>query len=70
MITNTIGEILEKTTQQYPNNDAIIYPGKIRLSYEKFNKYVDTLAKALIAIFIYPSTLSTSLAPTKTIPIP
>lgn len=52
MITSTIGEILEKITQQHPHNDAVVYPGKIRLSYEQFNTQVNTLAKALMAIGI------------------
>ena len=52
MITKTIGEILENTTKKYPNNDAVIYPKKLRLSYNEFNAYVDKLAKALIAIGI------------------
>lgn len=53
MITNTIGEILEKTTQKYPKNEALIYPGKLRLSYKQFNDHVDKLAKALIELGIH-----------------
>ncbi|MBU0497487.1 MAG: AMP-binding protein [Candidatus Thermoplasmatota archaeon] len=52
MLSQTIGSKLEEITNKYPNNEAIVYPNKIRLSYKEFNERVDILAKALMALRI------------------
>ena len=52
MITKTIGEILDETSDRFPRNDAIVYVNKLRLSYSDFRKKCDRLAKGLMALGI------------------
>lgn len=47
----TLGQILDKTVAQYPDNDAIVYVDRdFRLTYSQFSRAVDEMAKGLMAL--------------------
>lgn len=53
LIGMTIGDMLDQTAEQYPNNDALVVCHQnIRYSYRTFNEKVDECARALMAIGI------------------
>jgi fatty-acyl-CoA synthase len=53
MINKTIGEVLEETTNLFPDNDALVYVNRnIKLSFDEFNELCDSIAKGLMAIGI------------------
>ena len=53
MINKTIGEVLDRTAEKFPDNDALVYSDKkIRYSYKKFNEKCNRLAKGLMALGI------------------
>ncbi len=52
MIDKTLGDILDETTKKYPDNEALVYPGKLRLRYKEFTDKINMLAKGLIALGI------------------
>ncbi len=53
MISKTIGDIVDETASNYPDNDALVYVDRgFRLTYKGFKKKVDKLAKALMALGI------------------
>lgn len=47
----TLGQILDRTISQYPDNDAVVYYDRdFRLTYREFGELVDRLAKGLMAL--------------------
>lgn len=47
----TLGELVDRTTSSYPDNDAIVYPGRgLRYSYEKFRDACNQFAKGLLGL--------------------
>lgn len=47
----TIGEVLDRTVSRFQNREALIdLPKKVRLTYQEFQKRVDSLAKGLIKL--------------------
>ncbi len=53
MISKTIGDIFDETATKYPDNDALVYVDRgFRLTYKGFQKKVNKLAKALMALDI------------------
>jgi len=47
----TLGQILDRTVEKYPDNDAIVYVDRdFRLTYRQFSRAVDELAKGLMAL--------------------
>lgn len=49
----TVGELLEKQVDLYPNHEAIVYPElKLRKTYSEFNEMVNQAAKGLMALGI------------------
>lgn len=47
----TLGQILDKTVEKYPDNPAIVYVDRdFRLTYRQFATYVDETAKGLMAL--------------------
>ena len=51
LINMTLGELLEKQAELYPDQEALIFPDKnIRYTYKQYNKAVDDLAKGLMAL--------------------
>ncbi|MGC8494999.1 MAG: AMP-binding protein [Syntrophobacteraceae bacterium] len=47
----TLGQILDKTIEKYPDNDAVVYYDRdLRLTYREFGDLVDQLAKGLMAL--------------------
>ncbi len=53
MISKTIGDVFDETATKYPDNDALVYVGRgFRLTYKGFQKKVNKLAKALMALDI------------------
>ncbi|ARI77368.1 AMP-binding protein [Halobacillus mangrovi] len=49
----TVGELLEKQAETYPDHEAFIYPEKnLRKSYAEFNALADEVAKGLMALGI------------------
>lgn len=53
LLSLTIGELLEKQVDLYPNHEAIVYPElKLRKTYSEFNEMVNQAAKGLMAIDI------------------
>lgn len=51
LLDYTLGSILEKYSDETPDQDFIVYPDRgLRFSYREFNKRVDCLAKGLLYI--------------------
>ncbi|MFK5954740.1 MAG: AMP-binding protein [Desulfobacterium sp.] len=49
----TLGQILDKTVKEYPDNEAIVYVDRnFRLTYRQFAEVVDEMAKGLMALGI------------------
>ena len=49
----TLGQILDRTIEQFPDNDAVVYDDRdFRLTYRQFGELVDQLAKGLMALGI------------------
>ncbi|KHE72476.1 AMP-binding protein, partial [Halobacillus sp. BBL2006] len=49
----TVGELLEKQAESFPDHEAFIYPEKnLRKSYAEFNKMADEAAKGLMSLGI------------------
>lgn len=49
----TIGEVLARTAQRFPDNDALVFPAlELRKSYAQFDQAVSEAAKALLAMGI------------------
>lgn len=49
----TVGELLEKQVDLYPNHEAIVYPElRLRKTYSEFNEMVNQAAKGLMALGI------------------
>ncbi len=49
----TLGQILEETTDKYPDTEAVVYVDRdFRLTYKEFNELVDQMAKGLMALGI------------------
>lgn len=49
----TLGQILDRTIEKYPDNDAVVYDDRdFRLTYRQFGELVDQLAKGLMALGI------------------
>jgi fatty-acyl-CoA synthase len=49
----TLGQILDRTIEKYPDNDAVIYYDRdLRLTYRQFGDLVDRMAKGLLALGI------------------
>jgi len=47
----TLGQILDRTTEKYPDNPAIVYVDRdFRLTYRQFNQGVDETARGLMAL--------------------
>ena len=47
----TLGQILDQTTEKYPDNPAIVYVDRdFRLTYRQFNQVVDEMARGLMAL--------------------
>ena len=47
----TLGQILDRTVAQYPDNDAIVYVDRdFRLTYSQFSRAVDEMARGLMAL--------------------
>ncbi len=47
----TLGQILDQTTEKFPDNDFIVYVDRdYRLTYRQFQELVDTFAKGLMAL--------------------
>ncbi len=47
----TLGQILDRTVERFPDNDAIVYVDRdFRLTYRQFSRTVDELAKGLMAL--------------------
>ena len=47
----TLGDLLEKQANDYPNQEAIVYPEhNFRVSYSEFNKIVDQAAKSFLSL--------------------
>ena len=47
----TLGQILDRTIEKYPDNDAVVYYDRdFRLTYRQFGDLVDKLAKGLMAL--------------------
>jgi len=47
----TLGQILDRTVEKFPDNDAIVYVDRdFRLTYRQFSRTVDELAKGLMAL--------------------
>ena len=47
----TLGQILDRTVEKYPDNPAIVYVDRdFRLTYSQFATYVDETAKGLMAL--------------------
>ncbi len=47
----TLGQILDRTIEKYPENDAVVYYDRgYRLTYRQFGDLVDQLAKGLMAL--------------------
>lgn len=47
----TIGQLLDETTEKYPDNDFVVYVDRdFRLTYREFSELVDNLAKGLMAL--------------------
>lgn len=53
LLGETIGELLEKISDRYPDNEAIVSPFQdVRLTYSQFNEEVDRVARGLMALDI------------------
>jgi len=50
MIEKTLGQILDETAENYPNNDALVYLDGPRYTYKEFKEIVDKIAKGLIKL--------------------
>lgn len=51
LVYQTIGELVEEKALVYPNREALVYADRnYRLTYSQFNRHVDDVAKALMAI--------------------
>ncbi len=49
----TLGQILDRTIEKYPENDAVVYYDRdLRLTYREFGDFVDRLAKGLMGLGI------------------
>jgi fatty-acyl-CoA synthase len=47
----TLGQILDRTAEKYPDNPAVVYVDRdFRLTYKEFNQVVDEMAKGLMAL--------------------
>ena len=53
MISKTIGEILDETAEDYPDNDALVYVDRdLRYTYKEFKEKCEQIAKGLMALGI------------------
>ena len=53
MLNKTIGEILDETASNFPDNDALVYVGQgLRYTYKEFKEKCERIAKGLIALGI------------------
>jgi len=53
MIEKTIGQVLNETVSQFPDNDALVYVERdLRYTYKEFKKACDEIAKGLMALGI------------------
>ncbi|SFD77969.1 fatty-acyl-CoA synthase [Lentibacillus persicus] len=53
LLNLTVGEILEKQVQSYPDREAIVYPElNLRKTYQEFNEMADNAAKGFMALGI------------------
>ncbi len=53
MISRTIGEILDETAEDYPDNDALVYVDRdLRYTYKEFKEKCEQIAKGLMALGI------------------
>ena len=53
MILKTLGDILDETANEYPDNDALVYVDRqVRYTYKEFKRRCDTVAKGLMALGI------------------
>lgn len=51
LLTLTVGELLEKQVNLYPDHEAIVYPElNLRKTYKEFNEMVNQAAKGLMAL--------------------
>ncbi|MFD2925684.1 AMP-binding protein [Halobacillus naozhouensis] len=51
LLQMTVGELLEKQAEMYPNHEAMVYPElKLRKTYREFNDMADNAAKGLMAL--------------------
>ena len=51
MIEETIGDILDKTAEKFPDKDALVYPDRnLRYSYREFKNICDKVAKGLMKL--------------------
>ncbi|UOQ93456.1 AMP-binding protein [Halobacillus shinanisalinarum] len=51
LLQMTVGELLEKQAETYPDNEAMVYPElKIRKTYQEFNEMADQAAKGMMAL--------------------
>lgn len=51
LLSKTLGQILDNTIANYPDNDAVVYYDRdFRLTYRQFGDLVDHLAKGLMAL--------------------
>ena len=50
----TIGEVLRKTAQAFPDHDGLVFPKiNLHMSYAEYDRQVDTIAKGLLALDIH-----------------
>lgn len=53
LLYQTIGQLLEKKAQQYPNREALVYSDRdLRMSYKELDALCDQVAKGLMALGI------------------
>lgn len=53
LMNKTIGQLLEEVAGKYPNNDAVVFPGRnLRYSYEAFDRHCRQVAKGLMKLGI------------------
>ncbi|UOR12587.1 AMP-binding protein [Halobacillus amylolyticus] len=51
LLQMTVGELLEKQAEMFPDNEAMVYPElKIRKTYQEFNEMADQAAKGMMAL--------------------
>ena len=51
----TVGSVLDRTAELYPDRDALVFPGlKLRWSWRELNQRVNRIASGLIALGVEP----------------